>query len=255
MAYGFAKSEEENVLLKVSNLSKTFSVHLLGGMTVTACQGITFFIRAGEALGIQGPSGSGKSTILRCIYRTYLPTSGEMLYRSNRGTVDLARIDERGVLTLRREEISYVSQFLRVIPRVSALDVVSQGLRRKGYVREEALNRARLLLSRLGIPPSLWSAFPSTFSGGEQQRVNVARAIAAEPRLILLDEPTASLDVDSKEMMIELLLELKAKGTALILVSHDMNALKRVSDRIFCLSKGKAQNSEEVEMEYAQVDD
>ncbi len=179
MTYAFAKTEEKDWLLKVSNLSKTFSVHLLGGMTVTACQEISFFIRTGEALGIQGPSGSGKSTILRCIYRTYLPTSGEILYRSSRRTVDLARIDERGVMTLRREEISYVSQFLRVIPRVSALDVVSQGLRRKGHVREEALNRARLLLSRLGIPPSLWSAFPSTFSGGEQQRVNVARAIAA----------------------------------------------------------------------------
>ncbi|MDI3531752.1 MAG: alpha-D-ribose 1-methylphosphonate 5-triphosphate synthase subunit PhnL [Synergistaceae bacterium] len=250
MTYSFAELDEGDWLLKVSNLSKTFRVHLLGGMTATACQEITFSVRIGEALGIQGPSGSGKSTILRCIYRTCLPTSGEILYRSNRGTVDLARTDERTILMLRREEISYVSQFLRVIPRVSALDVVSQGLRRKGYAMEEALNRARLLLSRLGIPPSLWNAFPSTFSGGEQQRVNVARAIAAEPRLILLDEPTASLDADSKGMMIKLLLELKARGMAILLVSHDMKALKRVSDRIFCLSKGKAQDYEEAETKY-----
>lgn len=230
-------------LLKVSGLTKVFNLHLLNNKQVTACRDISFCLRTGEVLGILGPSGAGKSTILKCIYRTYLPTSGEIVYRSAFGAVDLARAKERLIISLRRREIAYVPQFLRVIPRICTLEVVAEGLLRRGQERNKAFERAREYLGRLEVPAELWEASPATFSGGEQQRVNIARAAAMQPKLILLDEPTASLDEAARGKVHEILRELKAKGVTMVIVSHDRAGLEQIADRMLFLGNGHEQHA------------
>ncbi len=232
-------------LLLVDNLSKVFKLHLLGGREVVACRNISFGVNEGEALGIKGPSGAGKTTILKCLYRTYLPSSGTAVYASLKGEVDLLNAPEQSILELRRQEIGYVAQFLRVIPRVSALQIVAEELLLKGWDCNRALAEARRLFTHLRLPRELWDASPYTFSGGEQQRVNVARAAAKQPRLLLLDEPTASLDLESKERVRELMLWLKNAGTALVVVSHDQEILQQVADRIIFLDYPAQKQGEE----------
>lgn len=224
-------------ILKVEGLSKKFELSLTERMTVRPFSNISFEVEKGKFLGIAGPSGIGKSSILKCVYRTYLPTAGRIWYESERyGRIDLASADERRLVQLRKSEISYVTQFLKVIPRITALDVVAERLLPKGWEAEEAREAARGMLRRLRIPESLWGAFPATFSGGEQQRVNLARALVAGPRLLILDEPTASLDEKTKEIVLDLLEAMKRKGTTMIGVFHDWDVMERVADEILDLS-------------------
>ena len=213
-------------------------------MTVTLFRDLSFSVHPGEFLGIIGQSGIGKSSILKCIYRTYLPTGGKIFFESSAyGRLDLAQVSERQISLLRKGEISYVSQFLKVIPRVSAMDTVAERLLIAGCGQEEACRRAGELLEALRIPSSLWAAYPATFSGGEQQRVNLARAFIACPRLLILDEPTASLDSKSKESVLALLLDMKMKGTAMIGVFHDLEMMRLVADKTLDLnSTMKVQN-------------
>jgi alpha-D-ribose 1-methylphosphonate 5-triphosphate synthase subunit PhnL len=220
-------------LLQVEGLSKRFELHALG-KTIEACRDVSFEVAAGELLALAGPSGTGKSTVLKCLYRTYLPTAGRLRFRSAAlGEVELAGAPTRTVLELRRREIGYVSQFLRVIPRVPALSVVMEPLlRRGGVAREEARRRAVELLDELGIPRALHDAYPATFSGGEQQRVNLARAVLWEPRLLLLDEPTASLDPASVKAALAVLARLRARGTTMIGVFHDPQLITALADRV-----------------------
>lgn len=225
-------------LLRVTGLMKVFKLHLLGGREVTACRDIEFTLYPGEVLGIQGPSGTGKSTILKCLYRTCLATAGQAWYRSLEGSVDLLHAPVQTILALRRLEIGYVSQFLRVVPRVSALQVVAEGLLRQGWTQSQALREAARLLDHLKIPADLWEASPCTFSGGEQQRVNIARAVAGWPRLLLMDEPTASLDQESKRPVQGLILELKRRGTSIVVVSHDRQTFNQITDRVLRLNQG-----------------
>ncbi len=223
-------------MLEVSGLAKSFTVHALGGKRIDGFADVDFLVTAGEVLVLAGPSGSGKSSVLKCVYRTYLPTAGSAHYHPRRGgVVDLARASEHEVLRLRAAEIGCVTQFLRVIPRVPAVDVVAEPLLRNGFALREARDRAAELLARLQIPAALHEAFPATFSGGEQQRVNIARAVIGEPRLLLLDEPTASLDRTATGIVLELLAELKCQGTALVAVFHDKEAADRIADRFCCL--------------------
>lgn len=221
-------------MISVDNLAKTFTLHTLGGKRLAACHGVSFRVAHGNFLGLSGPSGAGKSTVLKCLYRTYLPEGGTIRYQSaGFGEVDLATLPDRAILELRRREIGYVSQFLKVIPRVSALEVVMEPmLRQNGLSRDEARNRAGILLERLRIPPKLFDAYPATFSGGEQQRVNIARAIGWKPRLLLLDEPTASLDQQSAAIVLELLAELRREGTTMIGIFHDQELLATVADQV-----------------------
>jgi|YelNatPaOPRAMG01_1025707.scaffolds.fasta_scaffold21314_3 alpha-D-ribose 1-methylphosphonate 5-triphosphate synthase subunit PhnL len=220
-------------ILKVSGLTKVFNLHLLGGKKVIGCKGISFHLKVGEVLGISGPSGSGKSTILKCIYRTYTATAGQAFYiASNGNIVELLRAPENDVLKLRQQEIGYVSQFLRVVPRVSAMHVVAEKLFLNGYEESQALKVAACLLEYLGIPKDLWEASPVTFSGGQQQRINIARAVVNRPRILLLDEPTASLDEQAKQRVNDLIMDLKQSGTAILIASHDQETLERVADRI-----------------------
>lgn len=221
-------------MLSVERLSKTFHLHMQDGLEVRALDEISFEVGKGEFVGLSGPSGAGKSTVLKVVHRTYLPTSGSVRYDSpSVGTVDLATASESVIIDLRRREIGYVSQFLRVIPRVSARDLVAEPIQvRMGLSRGAALERAGMLLDRLRIPRHLQSAYPSTFSGGEQQRVNIARAAGWKPALLLLDEPTASLDRASSEIVLDVLGELRDEGCTMVGVFHDPELMGRIADRV-----------------------
>ena len=228
---------EHRAVIRCESLSKTFVIHVRGGTRLQAFRDVSFTAEKGTFLGIRGPSGSGKSSLLKCLYRTYVPSSGEIWYTdAGRETRNLAAADEHTILRLRRQEIGYVSQFFPVIPRVSALDTIANGMVARGFPREESTARARDLLGRLSIPRPLWDMFPSTFSGGEKQRINIIHAVIAQPRLLLLDEPTASLDPDSAREAVSLILELKNQGTAMIGVFHDAALLSRLSDQVVEMS-------------------
>ncbi|MFH1080873.1 MAG: phosphonate C-P lyase system protein PhnL [Pseudomonadota bacterium] len=227
-------------MLQVIKLAKTFVLHILGGKRLEAFQDVSFRVEAGCFLGISGPSGSGKSSILKCINRTYLPTAGTIRYESDNGTVDLAAIPEQQIIALRRRDIAYVSQFLRVLPRVAALDVVAEPLYMQGVSREAGRQQAVKLLQKLNIPDHLHDAYPSTFSGGEQQRINIARSVIRRPRLLLLDEPTASLDKDSEARVLHILEELKSQGTAMIGIFHDSVVMQSIADQIYHLKRKEA---------------
>ncbi len=220
-------------MLQVDQLSKTFKVHSLGGKEILGVPPCSFSVEEGKSLALSAPSGRGKSSILKCIYRSYLPSSGRILLQSRSlGPVDLAQLDEHDVLTLREEEMGYVTQFLRVIPRLSAIEVVADPLCRRGVKRAEAEAEAERLLRCLKIPEPLLEASPITFSGGEQQRVNIARALIARPRLLLLDEPTASLDRESVERVMDMLNDLKASGSTMLMIFHDKELMYRMADEV-----------------------
>ncbi len=222
-------------MLEVDNLSKTFRIHILGGKVIEGCSGVSFSVAEGGFLGLSGPSGTGKSTVLKCIYRTYLPTGGDIWYDSIAyGRINLAKAADPVVLEIRNKEVGYVSQFFRVIPRVSAIEIVAEPLlTRKGLSEGEAKKSAVEILERLNIPSNLFDAYPSTFSGGEQQRLNIARAVIWKPRLLLLDEPTASLDKDSVAVAIELLRELREQGTSVIGIFHDNGLMTSITDSTY----------------------
>jgi alpha-D-ribose 1-methylphosphonate 5-triphosphate synthase subunit PhnL len=222
-------------VISVENLSKSFILHILGEKRIEACRDVSFSVPQGGFLGLSGPSGAGKSTVLKCIYRTYLPGGGEVWYDSaTSGRVNLAALPDREVIDIRTREMGYVSQFLKVIPRVSALDVVMEPiLARNRVTRDEARQRAGGLLERLRIPSHLFDAYPATFSGGEQQRINIAHAVSWKPRLLLLDEPTASLDRDSVGVVLEILKELRKEGTTMIGIFHDTELMETVTDSVF----------------------
>jgi alpha-D-ribose 1-methylphosphonate 5-triphosphate synthase subunit PhnL len=228
-----------NTILDVRRYSRQFTLHALNNKRIQALTDVSFGVTAGEVVGLVGASGSGKSTLMKSVYRTYLATTGEIRYDSLRyGPIDLARASDHQIIALRRSEITYCAQFLSVIPRVSAIDVVADGLIRRGTARAEARRITRDYLHRLDLPEDLWDAYPGTFSGGEQQRINVARAIIARPRLLLIDEPTASLDARTKDVVIDLIAELKATGTSVLCISHDRYTLDRMTDRIIELKAG-----------------
>ena len=234
-------------ILDVNNLSKNFLLHILNDKKIPALENLSFRMKKGEIIGLMGKSGSGKSTLMKCIYRTYLPTSGSIMYHSEAyGKVDLATADDFQILALRKSEITYCSQFLSVIPRVSAVDVVAESLVSKGSSWEYSRGISREFLSRIGLPEELWDAYPSTFSGGEQQRINVARAIIAKPNFLLIDEPTASLDQKTKDVVIEMILELQNSGTSILCISHDEYAVEKIADRVIDLKAGKIVSHETI---------
>ncbi|MCX7724038.1 MAG: ATP-binding cassette domain-containing protein [Thermodesulfovibrio sp.] len=222
-------------MLELINLSKIFHIRINGSKKIVGCQDINLKINRGEFLSIIGPSGVGKSTILKCIYRTYIPTNGDIYYESLLfGKLNIAKISDRTVIALREKEIGYVSQFLRVIPRVAAIDLVMEPIMKKNKISyKEARSIAEELLFKLKIPKYLFDAYPSTFSGGEQQRINIARGIIWKPRLLLLDEPTASLDKESARIVIDLLMTLKEEGTTIVAIFHDEELASLVSDKTF----------------------
>lgn len=227
-------------LIEVVDLHKQFEMHILNEKCITALHQVSFGVSQGEIVALTGKSGSGKSTLMKCLYRTYLASGGSILYRdASQNLIDLAKATEHEVLRIRKTEMTYCSQFLQVIPRVPALDVIAEGLIARGAPAEEARRATSVCLERLSLPLDLWDAYPSTFSGGEQQRVNIARAMISRPRVLLVDEPTASLDMKTKDTVIDMLLELKSEGTSIILISHDEHTLRRMADRSLHLENGR----------------
>ena len=214
-------------MIRVDNLSKTFTLHNQGGSVIPVLSGASFSVAAGECVALTGESGSGKSTVMRILYGNYTAQGGSVRI----GDVNLTEAEPRAILALRRETLGYVSQFLRVVPRVPTLEVVAEPLLALGKDDDTALARARHLLTRLRIPQTLWSLSPSTFSGGEQQRVNIARGFAHLYPVLLLDEPTASLDPQNRETVLTLIEEAKADGVAIVGIFHDKSARDRVADR------------------------
>ncbi len=231
-----AHEPASEMLLEVRDLVKQFQLHLVDGRIIAPFAALSFVVRPGQLFVISGKSGIGKTTILKCIYRTYLSTSGAIWYDSALfGRIDMVTATEESVIQLRERELGFCSQFLKALPRVPALDITAEPLIRRGVGREEAREAASHWLKRLGIEESRWQVSPVTFSGGEQQRLNLARAFIAEPRLLLLDEPTASLDAVSKSIVLEMIGEAKARGVTIVTVSHDTASLNALADELYWL--------------------
>jgi alpha-D-ribose 1-methylphosphonate 5-triphosphate synthase subunit PhnL len=212
------------IMLQADGLAKSFTLHLQGGTRIPVLADAALTVAAGECVALAGPSGAGKSTLMRCLYGNYRADAGRVLVRHRGALVDIARADPRLVIEVRRESLGYVSQFLRVVPRVSALDIV----------REAGGDGA--LLTRLNIPARLHTLPPATFSGGEQQRVNIARGFAGGHAVLLLDEPTASLDAGNRDVVVAMIQEAKGRGAAIVGIFHDAAVRDAVADRCYSVS-------------------
>jgi alpha-D-ribose 1-methylphosphonate 5-triphosphate synthase subunit PhnL len=217
-------------MVRLAGVAKTFVLHLRDGAMLPVLAHVAFEVRAGQCTILDGPSGSGKSSILKMIFGNYRADSGTILVRDGAQWVDVASASPRRILRLRQHALGYVSQFLRTIPRVGALEIVAAAAREGGLSREMAATRAKELLERLHIPQRLWQLPPATFSGGEQQRVNIARGFAAARPILLLDEPTAALDRRNRAVVIDLVRERKRVGAAVIAICHDEDVKQELAD-------------------------
>jgi len=226
-------------MVRVSELHKGFTLHLQGGLELQVLRGLALEVMPGECLALTGPSGCGKSTLLRCLYGNYRPPPGSVHVRHRGEWLDVGAADPRDVVDLRRHTLGHVSQFLRAVPRVPAVELVAEPLLRLGHVPEAARARAEALLARLRLPQRLWSLPPATFSGGEQQRVNIARGFAAAHPVLLLDEPTASLDAANRERVVGLIRRALEGGTAIVGIFHDESVRNAVATRELDLQAGR----------------
>jgi alpha-D-ribose 1-methylphosphonate 5-triphosphate synthase subunit PhnL len=215
-------------MIEICDVSKSFTLHNQGSAVIPVMVGANLQVRPGECVGLIGASGAGKSTLMRMVWGNYLAACGSIRV----GGLDVATAAPRQIIGLRRHTLGYVSQFLRVVPRVPTIEVVAEPLLNLGVPADQARDRAAQLLARLNIPERLWSLSPTTFSGGEQQRVNIARGFAHSYPALLLDEPTASLDTANREVVLTLIEEAKAQGAAILGIFHDEAARDRVCDRV-----------------------
>ncbi|MBB4952925.1 alpha-D-ribose 1-methylphosphonate 5-triphosphate synthase subunit PhnL [Agrobacterium vitis] len=223
--------------LIVSEVCKSFTMHLRDGLVLPVVRNVSFSVASGACSVLGGPSGVGKSSILKMLYGNYAVDSGQILVRHQGTIVDLASAEPRTILDIRRDSMGYVSQFLRTVPRVSALDVVAEPLTMRGVAQRDARERAADLLARLNLPKDLWQLPPATFSGGEQQRVNIARGFITDHAILLLDEPTASLDAQNRAVVVELIRQKKAEGVAMLGIFHDEEVRAAVADTILDVSQ------------------
>jgi alpha-D-ribose 1-methylphosphonate 5-triphosphate synthase subunit PhnL len=225
-------SSPMTAMIEITNAEKSFVMHLQGGIRLPVVRGVSFEVNAGECVVLSGPSGVGKSSILKMIFGNYRCDGGCIGVRHDGEVIDLAKAEPREILSVRRSTIGYVSQFLRAVPRVPTIDVVAEPLVATGTPRHEARDQAGGLLHRLNIPKRLWALPPSTFSGGEQQRVNIARGFISDHPILLLDEPTASLDAANREVVVGLIGDKKNTGVAMVAIVHDDEVRRQIADRI-----------------------
>ncbi|MGR5360500.1 phosphonate C-P lyase system protein PhnL [Vibrio mediterranei] len=221
----------------VSNVSKTFVLHNQNGITLDVLDNANFSVASGECVVLNGRSGSGKSTLLRALYANYLVDTGNIEVEHQGRWVNIAKAQPREIINVRKYTIGWVSQFLRVIPRISALEVVMQPMLEMGGCRDQAEQKAKTLLTRLNVPEHLWNLAPATFSGGEQQRVNIARGFIVDYPILLLDEPTASLDAINSAVVVNLIQEAKDRGAAIVGIFHDEATRDQVADRLYDVKK------------------
>jgi alpha-D-ribose 1-methylphosphonate 5-triphosphate synthase subunit PhnL len=219
-------------MIDIADAEKTFTMHLQGGVRLAVVRGVSFQVKAGECVVLSGPSGAGKSSILKMIFGNYRCDGGRIGVRHDGAVIDLAGAEPRQILAVRRTTIGYVSQFLRAVPRVATIDVVAEPLIANGVERAEARRRASSLLKTLNIPERLWALPPSTFSGGEQQRVNIARGFISDLPILLLDEPTASLDAVNRAVVVDLIELKKRAGVAMVAIVHDDEIRQLIADRV-----------------------
>lgn len=219
--------------IEARNLAKSFTLHARDQLHLAVLSDINLTVNHGECVVLDGPSGAGKSTLMRTLYGNYRADSGSILVRQEDEAVDLVQASPRQILSLRRRTLGYISQFLRVIPRVPTIEIVAEPLLALGVDRAAARSRAAHLLERLALPPRFWELPPATFSGGEQQRVNIARGLIAGHPVLLVDEPTASLDPDNRATVIALIQEARAAGTAIVAICHEETTRKALATRFF----------------------
>jgi alpha-D-ribose 1-methylphosphonate 5-triphosphate synthase subunit PhnL len=223
------------LLISIRGLAKSFTLHNRGGAMLSVLDALDLDLWSGECLVLTGPSGAGKSSLLRCIYGNYKPTSGSITVQHGNDLVDLTNAHHRLVMDIRRRTLGYVSQFLRVVPRVPTLDVVAEPLVRSGWALAAARDRAAELLTHLAVPERLWPLPPQTFSGGEQQRVNIARGFAVDFPVYLLDEPTSALDPENRRRVATLIGQARQRGAGIIGIFHDHDFAAAVETRRFAL--------------------
>ncbi|MEL6128675.1 MAG: phosphonate C-P lyase system protein PhnL [Cyanobacteria bacterium J06627_3] len=223
-------------LLQAEQLHKSFVLHHQGSVKLPVLQGVSLTVNPGECVALRGPSGSGKSTFMRSLYANYRIDSGSIWVKHQGDWVDLPQIEAHRLIEIRQQTLGYVSQFLRVIPRVPAVDVAAEPLMELGVEAEVAQTKVRDLFSRLNLPERLWELSPTTFSGGEKQRVNIARAFSVDYPILLLDEPTSALDAANREGVMQLIEERKAQGCAMVGIFHDDEVRERVCDRTLTFS-------------------
>ena len=210
-----------DTLLYATGIHKSFTLHNQGGINLPVLTDASLEVKAGECIALTGESGSGKSTLMKSLYGNYGVDAGEIWIKHNDNWVDLVQLQPHQVIEIRQKTIGYVSQFLRVIPRVSALDVAAEPLLELGIDTDAACKKIKKLFSLLNLPERLWQLSPTTFSGGEKQRVNITCALAVDYPIFLLDEPTSALDAKNRQVVVELLTEKKSQGCALIGIFHD----------------------------------
>ncbi|HEY9567998.1 MAG TPA: phosphonate C-P lyase system protein PhnL [Thalassobaculum sp.] len=227
---------DDDVMLQAEGLAKSFVLHNQGGVRIAVFAGLDLEVRRGECLILAGPSGAGKSSLLRSLYANYKPQAGAVRVRHGDRVVDLCAAEPYEILEVRRQTLGYVSQFLRVIPRVATIDLVTAPLTDRGVDPAEARERAGALLARLRIPEALWQLPPATFSGGEQQRVNIAMTFVQDYPILLLDEPTASLDLDNRRTVTDLIAEARGRGAAVVGIFHDAEVRAAVGTRSYDLT-------------------
>ncbi len=224
-------------VISARDLSKRFVLHNQGGTAIDVLAGVSFDVQAGEAVVLLGPSGAGKSTLLRLLYGNYRPSGGSIAIRHRGSMIDIAGCQPRQLIEVRRTTLGWVSQFLRAIPRVPTLRLVEEPMLLRGADPKDATRRAQAILARLNIPERLWQLAPATFSGGEQQRVNIARSLVDPAPVLLVDEPTASLDAGNRDVVVDLINDARAKGTTIIGIFHDESVRDRIATRLLPLSQ------------------
>lgn len=233
-----APGTPEPPVLEVRDLHKHFVLHNVDGRRVEALRGVDLRVDAGEHVALAGSSGAGKSSLLRCVYRTYLPSSGSVRLMTTTGPVEITTLADHELAVLRGLELGYVSQFLRAEPRRGPLDIVTRAGTRRGMGLAEARDAAATALRRLNLDEALWDVHAAVLSGGEKQRVNLAAGTISPPRLLLLDEPVSALDPANREAALDLIADLAAHGVAVLAVFHDLEAMQRLASRVVVMADG-----------------
>lgn len=219
-------------LLEIQDLSKVFQLHEQDQI-IPSCKDVNLQVYPGQLTALIGPTGAGKSSVLKCVYRTYLPTQGAIWYAQEDGIgVDLAQEPDSRILQLRERDIGFVTQFLHCLPRKSAIKIVAEPLISQGASQDHAMLRAQELLTWLNVPERLWHVPPATFSGGEKQRINLARGLITRPRLLLLDEPTSSLDPNTTQRVVELLQSIKREGVGMLAIFHQPDLVDQLANHV-----------------------